>query len=59
LFNGKWTDPGLFSVGFWWTATSTNSNKAFYRYLDYKSNQIFRDSTSLLYGYSVRCVKDY
>jgi uncharacterized protein (TIGR02145 family) len=58
LFNGLWADPGLFSVGFWWTATGTVSNKAFYRHLDYKSNQIFRDSTSALNGYNVRCVKD-
>lgn len=58
LFNGTWADPGLFATGFWWTSTSHPDNEAYYRYLDYKSSQIFRSHVPSNYGMSVRCVKD-
>ena len=58
LFNGIWSDPGLFATGFWWTASVHDSNEAWYRYLDKKNSDIFRSHTYKNYGLSVRCVKD-
>lgn len=58
LYNGTWADPGLFATGFWWTSTIYDNNEAYYRYLDYKSSQIFRSHVSQNYGMSIRCVKD-
>jgi uncharacterized protein (TIGR02145 family) len=57
LPNGKWGNPGLFFTGFWW-CLNLNNSKSFYRYLDYKNKNIFRDETNSQYGMSVRCVKD-
>jgi uncharacterized protein (TIGR02145 family) len=59
IFNSIFGYPGLGSTGFWWTSTSNSSNnKAWYRYLDYKSSQVFRNYVSKNYGFSVRCVRD-
>lgn len=56
--DGTWGDPGLFQTGFWWTASDFKEGKAYYRYLDYKSNQIFRHYDYKNCGFSVRCVKN-
>lgn len=58
--NGAWTDPGLFSQGFWWSAplNMANQEDLYFRHLDYKSNLIFRDRASQRAGYAIRCVKD-
>jgi uncharacterized protein (TIGR02145 family) len=53
--DGNWCNPGLFSQGFWWSV-SADSN--FYRALDYKYNQIFREQAQVGFGLAVRCVKD-
>lgn len=58
LNNGKWGNPGKGYTGFWWTATKISDTTALYRYLDYKQSEVFRASTSLQYGMSIRCVKD-
>jgi uncharacterized protein (TIGR02145 family) len=58
LFNGVWGDPGLTSTGFWWSATEFDSQKLFYRHLDYKNANIFRNYENKFYGFSVRCIKD-
>jgi uncharacterized protein (TIGR02145 family) len=58
LFNGVWGDPGLASTGFWWSATEFDSQKLFYRHLDYKNAAIFRHYENKFYGFSVRCIKD-
>ncbi len=58
LFDGTWSDPGLYSTGFWWTCSETSEkSRAFYRYLDYKNRNVFRSSCSKFYGFSIRCVK--
>lgn len=57
VYNGAWTEPGLFSQGFWWTADKVG-DRAYYRHLDYKYNGVFRDKAELHYGMAVRCVKD-
>jgi uncharacterized protein (TIGR02145 family) len=58
LYNGVWGDPGLASTGFWWSATEFDSQKLFYRHLDYKNTNIFRNYESKFYGFSIRCIKD-
>jgi len=61
LSDGRFSSGGINSIGFWWTATSdvnSNKNKAWYRYLDYQKNNVFRNSLSKSYGCSVRCVHD-
>jgi uncharacterized protein (TIGR02145 family) len=58
LSNGTWGDPGLFSTGFWWSATPYQGGQAWYRYLDYKNANIFRSHVLQNYGCSIRCVKD-
>jgi uncharacterized protein (TIGR02145 family) len=45
------------STAFWWTST-LESNKVFYRYIDFQHKQIFRQTTYPQYGMSIRCVKD-
>jgi uncharacterized protein (TIGR02145 family) len=57
VHNGAWTDPGLFSQGFWWTSDKSGA-RAFYRHLDFKYNEVFRDKADLYYGMAIRCVKD-
>jgi uncharacterized protein (TIGR02145 family) len=56
--DGRWGEPGLSQTGFWWTASSANSKEAYYRYMDYRNNHVFRHSDFYQCGYSVRCVKD-
>jgi hypothetical protein len=58
LFDGTFGEPGLFVTGFWWTANQESSDKAWYRYLDYKNGDIFRYYDYKSYGFSVRCVKN-
>ena len=58
LFNSLWGDPGLKSTGFWWTASSYNTDEAWYRHLDYKNSNVFRSHADQHYGFSIRCVKD-
>jgi uncharacterized protein (TIGR02145 family) len=56
--NGVWGTPGLFATAFWWTSTEKESGKYWYRHLDYKRSDIFRQYGNGQYGFSVRCVKE-
>jgi uncharacterized protein (TIGR02145 family) len=61
LGNGTWSNPGLFSTGFWWSSSYLGngfSNTSYFRQLDYKKAGIFRFYVDKNYGMSVRCVKD-
>ena len=60
LYNGKFGYPGRLYTGFWWTASENiaDNSKAWYRYLDYKTSEVFRQYLQKEYGMSVRCVKD-
>lgn len=42
----------------WWTADETSVSDAWYRYMHYNFNGVFRNSIDKNYGYSVRCVKN-
>lgn len=55
---GQWGAPGLFATGFWWTATSKEPGKLWYRHLDYKRSDIFRHYANGNYGFNIRCVKN-
>ena len=58
LFDAKFGAPGLFATGFWWTANENGTDEAWYRYLDYKNQDVFRYYEYKSYGFSIRCVKD-
>lgn len=60
LFDGKFGYPSRLYTGFWWTASeyAADNTKAWYRYLDYKTSQVFRQYVQKEYGMSVRCVKN-
>lgn len=60
MFNGSWGSPlDLQSMGFWWSASdNSGNNQAWYRYLDYKKDNVFRFYGPKTYGFSIRCVKD-
>lgn len=57
LFDGRPCEPSNLSQGYWWTST-TSDNEAWFRYMDYKSNEIFRYVASKNYGMAIRCVKN-
>ncbi len=57
LFDGRLCEPNNLSQGYWWTSTKSE-NEAWFRYLDYKSNEIFRYVASKNYGMAIRCVKN-
>jgi len=44
--------------GYWWTASEYDNSTAWFRYLSYKSTQVFRKYSFKEEAYSVRCVKD-
>lgn len=58
LFDGVWGDPGLQHTGFWWTSTQHPDGKVWYRHLDYKNADVFRQRINGKYGMSIRCVKN-
>ena len=46
---------GVGSFGYWWTATESNSNSAWYRSMHYV---LVRDSYDMSNGFSARCLRD-
>ncbi len=56
LFNGELNVQN--NTAFWWTASSFDDSEAWYRYMDYNQDRIFRQHTYMGYGMSVRCVKN-
>lgn len=55
-YNGEFYH--LEEFGFWWTATEDNMYNSYSRSLHYDSENCLRRSTSKVYGFSVRCIKD-
>jgi uncharacterized protein (TIGR02145 family) len=46
-------------IGYWWTTTSYDTNKAWFRYIDSGGVSIYRNNDkSRGTGFSVRCIKD-
>jgi len=58
----RWHDGsnylGMGSAGYFWSATESNSNDAWYRILNYTSSEIFRYSFSKKFGFVIRCLRD-
>jgi len=46
------------NYGYWWTATESDGNNAYYRYMIYNNDNVNEDYNYKSYGYSVRCVAD-
>lgn len=44
--------------GCWWSSSENSGTNAWYRYLNYESDQVGRSNSSKTNGYSVRCLKD-
>lgn len=55
--NGTFDNIGF--VGYWWSATESNSSNAWYRVMLYDDSNVSRYDNSKELGFSVRCVKDY
>ncbi|NTW32067.1 MAG: hypothetical protein HGB12_05505 [Bacteroidetes bacterium] len=62
LPGGSRDQAGTFSYltyfGFWWSATESDSNNAWYKGLTYNSPAAGRNANPKKMGFSVRCVKD-
>jgi len=48
----------LTATGHWWSTTIYSSSSAWYHFLDYNGNAVFKNAVSWELGYSVRCIKD-
>lgn len=57
MFDGTDGEDAVQQTGFWWSATPQGS-EAWYRYLDYKNKNVFRQRAVKTYGFSIRCIKD-
>ncbi len=54
-------DGGFYNLGFsalFWSSTGYDKTSAWYRYLGYFHNGIYRYYTNTSFGFSVRCVRD-
>lgn len=49
---------GLSSYGYWWSATPSDADHAYYRVLDFFFPEVARAEYLKGFGYSVRCVRD-
>jgi len=54
--NGTFT--GIGNNGYWWSATESNTNYAWNRYVDYSYSDVYRGDINKEVGFSVRCVRD-
>jgi uncharacterized protein (TIGR02145 family) len=54
--NGIFNDVGIRSS--WWSTTEYGTTSAWYRALNYSSDNIFRYNFIKQYGFSVRCLRD-
>ncbi|MFT5884938.1 MAG: hypothetical protein ACI9IP_001398 [Arcticibacterium sp.] len=57
----RFTNGAFFFIGDfgdWWSSTSNNTTNAWYRYLDYNSDDVSRSDSNKGFGFSVRCLRD-
>ena len=54
--NGNYNVIGF--QGDWWSSTQTNTNDAWFRFLNYVGSTVIRSNYSMAYGLSVRCLRD-
>jgi uncharacterized protein (TIGR02145 family) len=55
-YDGNYYDEGL--TAFFWSSTESNSDYAYYMYLDYDDDNAGLPDDNKNYGFPVRCVKD-
>jgi uncharacterized protein (TIGR02145 family) len=55
-FNGIIGNIG--NDGYWWSSSQYGTNDAWNRHLSYYNSYVNRKSLYLVYGFSVRCIKD-
>jgi uncharacterized protein (TIGR02145 family) len=55
--DGSFHDFGF--GGYWWSSTEYSAVRAWFRYMDYEYNNVFRFDNLKKNGFSVRCVRDY
>ena len=62
LPGGSGTPDGVYykltKSGYWWGSNELNSTDAWYRLLDYNSDQVYRNTTDMDNGFSIRCVNN-
>ena len=46
------------SVGFWWSSTASDTNNAWFRYLEYLYGNLWTGNNVKQFGLSVRCLRD-
>lgn len=54
-------DGSFYLVGdcsYWWTATDNGTSEPYFRNLDPNDSHVYRESSGMAYGFSVRCVRD-
>jgi len=56
LSNGNFGTIG--SLGYWWSATESDTGKAWFRRMNSSYGYVYRDNFSKVLGFSVRCIKD-
>ena len=55
-YNGNFYYIG--ANGYWWSSSESNSDYAWYRYLNSSNGFVYRDEYDEQYGFSVRCLRD-
>jgi uncharacterized protein (TIGR02145 family) len=56
-FDGLFHDFGF--SGYWWSSTEYSTTRAYFRYMDYEYDNVFRFNNLKKIGFSVRCLRDY
>ena len=55
---GTGLNDNIGSFGYWWSATSPQTNVAYYRYMYFGNASMIRSFVDQSYGLSVRCIKN-
>lgn len=55
-FIGEFSDLGI--CGYFWTSTESSYDTKFFRKFNYNETDIYKNTTYMRMGYSIRCVKD-
>ena len=50
---------GIGKFGYWWSSSEGTTVNAWSRYLFYNLSYVTRNSTNEIYGFSVRCLRDF
>ncbi|RLD65865.1 MAG: hypothetical protein DRI98_14250, partial [Bacteroidetes bacterium] len=49
---------GLNNIGTWWTSTEYDGSSAWFRFLHYDMEEVYREPPEKDFGFSIRCVSD-